>query len=125
MQADKSRNLEVIIRVAADADATRITALLEALGYTVARALDEGDGPSRLAWAVDRLSRHHSLTEREREMLAGVLAGLDNRGLSESLGITRATVKWHMHNVFAKTGTQNREALLRAALQLGDAQRIE
>ena len=110
---------EVHIRVDQDADATRITAVLEALGYEVVRALDEGDGPSRLRWAVDRLARRHRLTAREQDVLIGVLEGLDNRGLSRDLEISRATVKWHLHNVFAKVGVQSREALLRAALQLG------
>jgi DNA-binding CsgD family transcriptional regulator len=116
--ADKSTT-EVTIHVAADADASRIRAVLEALGFTVVRALDEGDAPSRLEWAVAHLSARHGLTERERDVLAGVLAGLDNDALARSLEISRSTVKWHLHNVFAKTSTQNREALLRAALQLG------
>jgi ATP/maltotriose-dependent transcriptional regulator MalT len=110
---------EVTIHVAADADATRIRAVLEALGFSVVRALDEGDAPSRLSWAVEGLSSQYGLTERERDVLAGVLEGHDNQGLAQALEISRATVKWHLHNVFAKTGTQNREALLRAALQLG------
>ena len=109
----------VTIRVASDADACHISAVLEALGFSVVRALEEGDAPSRLAWAVESLARRHGLTERERQVLAGVLEGLDNAALARALEISRATVKWHLHNVFAKTGTQNREALLRAALQLG------
>jgi DNA-binding CsgD family transcriptional regulator len=110
---------EVTIHVATDADASRIRAVLEAIGFTVVRVLDQGDAPSRLAWAIEGLSTRHNLTERERDVLAGVLEGLDNQALARTLEISRATVKWHLHNVFAKTGTQNREALLRAALQLG------
>lgn len=110
---------EVTIHVTADADADRIRAVLEALGFSVVRALEQGDAPSRLAWAVDGLSTQYGLTERERDVLAGVLEGLDNQGLAQALEISRATVKWHLHNVFAKTGAANREALLRTALQLG------
>ena len=44
MQAS-SRKSEVHIRVAQDDDASRIAAVLEALGYRVMRELDEGDGP--------------------------------------------------------------------------------
>lgn len=115
------QSTEVTIHVAADADADRIRAVLEALGFSVVRALDEGDAPARLAWAVEGLTRQHKLTERERDVLAGVLEGFDNQALAQALEISRATVKWHLHNVFAKTGTQNREALLRAALQLGNS----
>lgn len=110
---------EVHIRVEHDPDASRITAVLEALGYQVLRQLDEGEGPARLAWAVERLSLRHKLTSREREVLVGVLEGLDNTGLAARLEISRATVKWHLHNVFSKLGVTSREDLLRAALQLG------
>ncbi|NVB42265.1 helix-turn-helix transcriptional regulator [Pseudenhygromyxa sp. WMMC2535] len=110
---------EVLISVEADKDASRITAVLEALGYAVLRQLDEGDAPARLAWAIDRLVRRHGLTPRERDVLEGVLAGRDNSALARQLGISRATVKWHLHNVFAKVGVGTREALLRLSLQLG------
>jgi DNA-binding CsgD family transcriptional regulator len=112
-------NHEVRIWIERDDDANRISAVLEALGYTVLRELEEGDGPSRLRWAVDRLSRRHKLTLREQDILERVLAGRNNDEIGSDLEISRATVKWHMHNVFAKTNTGNRENLLRLALQLG------
>jgi DNA-binding CsgD family transcriptional regulator len=110
---------EVHIRVAHDDDATRISAVLEALGYSVLRQLDEGDGPQRLRWAVTRLARCHKLTSREQDILELVLEGRTNTQIGRVLDISRATVKWHMHNVFAKTNTGTRESLLRLALQLG------
>lgn len=110
---------EVLIRVTEDRDASRISAVLEALGYDVVRQLERGDAGQRLRWSVDRLARRHNLTTRERHVLAGVLAGLDNAGLANDLMISRATVKWHLHNVFAKTDVGSREELLRLALQLG------
>jgi DNA-binding CsgD family transcriptional regulator len=109
---------EVHIRVETDADATRVTALLEALGYAVVRRLDDADGARRLGWAVERMSRLHRLTAREREVLLGVLEGDSNERLATRLELSRATVKWHLHNVFTKTNVGNREALLRAALEL-------
>ena len=112
---------EVHIRVAQDDDASRIAAVLEALGYRVMRELDEGDAPQRLAWAVTRLARRHKLTSREQGILALVLDGHNNEAVGRKLQISRATVKWHMHNLFAKTNTGNRESLLRLALQLGTA----
>lgn len=110
---------EVVIQVDRDSDANHISAVLEALGYAVLRHLAEGDAPQRLAWAIDRLVLRHGLTARERDVLVGVLDGLDNDGLAKTLQISRATVKWHLHNVFAKVGVGTREALLRLALQLG------
>jgi DNA-binding CsgD family transcriptional regulator len=111
--------IEVHIRVATDHDAARISAVLEALGYKVLRELDEGDGPSRLRWAVHRLGQRHRLTSREQDILERVLCGSSNHEIGRALEISRATVKWHMHNLFAKTNTNNRESLLRLALQLG------
>jgi len=110
---------EVRIWVAADEDANRVSAVLEALGYTVLRELSEGDGPARLRWAVNRLAGRHKLTPREQDILERVLAGRNNEEIGIDLEISRATVKWHMHNIFAKTNTGNRESLLRLALQLG------
>lgn len=114
-------NTEVRIWVDGDDDANRVSAVLEALGYTVLRELDEGDGPSRLRWAISRLSQRHKLTMREQDILERVLAGRSNQDISRELEISRATVKWHMHNIFAKTNTAAREGLLRLALQLGGA----
>jgi DNA-binding CsgD family transcriptional regulator len=110
---------EVRIWVDRDEDANRVSAVLEALGYTVLRELEEGDGPARLRWAVNRLARRHKLTSREQDILERVLAGRNNDEIGKDLEISRATVKWHMHNIFAKTNTGNRESLLRLALQLG------
>jgi DNA-binding CsgD family transcriptional regulator len=110
---------EVRIWVDDDDDADRVGAVLEALGYTVLRELDEGEGSTRLRWAVARLTRQHKLTAREQDILERVLAGSNNREIASALEISRATVKWHMHNIFAKTNTGNRESLLRLALQIG------
>jgi DNA-binding CsgD family transcriptional regulator len=116
--------IEVHIRVAQDHDASRISSVLEALGYKVVRELDEGDGPSRLSWAVNRLGQRHRLTAREQDILERVLCGSSNQEIGRALEISRATVKWHMHNLFAKTNTNNRESLLRLALQLGGGEPI-
>jgi DNA-binding CsgD family transcriptional regulator len=114
-------NAEVRIWIDGDEDANRVSSVLEALGYTVLRELEEGDGPARLAWAITRLARRHKLTLREQDILERVLAGRSNHDIGRDLEISRATVKWHMHNIFAKTNTTQRESLLRLALQLGGA----
>jgi DNA-binding CsgD family transcriptional regulator len=108
---------EVAIRVASDQDAARITAVLEALGYAVTRDWETGPA-SHLATASVRVAQRHKLTAREREILDHVLVGASNEQISRALELSRATVKWHMHNIFAKTNTGTREALLRLVLQL-------
>jgi len=110
---------EVRISVLEDADATRISGVLEALGYTVVRDLSpDDDGPARLRWATNRLARRHRLTAREQDVLTRMFEGEDHTQIAEGLGVTKATVKWHMHNIFGKTGMETREQLLRLALQL-------
>jgi len=108
-----------------DAQAQKITALLEALGYSAIRELNQGSPDSRLRWAVTRLTNSAKLTPREHEVLGRVLHGRFNADISADLGISKATVKWHMHNIFTKTGAGTREALLREALQLGESTRPE
>lgn len=57
------------------------------------------------------------LTAREREVLSGVSRGLGNRAIAKELGITEATVKRHMKNIFDKLGAVSRvDALNKANL---------
>lgn len=114
----KPKRIRVRFAVDDDEQASKITALLEALGYAPVRDLDEGSPSNRLRWAVSRLAGQARLTERERDILDRVLQGASNREISDTLEISKATVKWHMHNIFTKTGSRTREALLRDALQL-------
>ncbi|MGJ7495502.1 LuxR C-terminal-related transcriptional regulator [Variovorax sp. RT4R15] len=55
------------------------------------------------------------LTERELKILRLLKAGLGNRELAQSLFLSEATVKWHLHNIFAKLGVKNRTSALARA----------
>ena len=116
---DAQQKVRVRFAVSDDEQANKITALLEALGYEAVRELEHDSSVSRLRWAVTRLAKLAQLTEREREILARVLHGQGNAQIAQDLEISKATVKWHMHNLFTKSGTTCREGLLRVALQLG------
>ena len=119
----ENTKIRVRFSVDDDAHANKISALLEALGYEAVRELDHGSNQNRMRWAVTRLTNKAKLTERERDILTRVLHGQLNAEIGEELGISKATVKWHMHNIFTKTGAATREALLREALQLGGVTR--
>jgi len=55
------------------------------------------------------------LSNREREVLAGLAEGMSNKQLARSLGISEHTVKFHINAILGKLGAQSRtEAVVRA-----------
>jgi DNA-binding CsgD family transcriptional regulator len=60
----------------------------------------------------DRLCRAHGLTQRERDVVGAVLAGLDTRRVTERLFISAHTVQDHLKSVFSKVGVRSRGELL-------------
>jgi len=62
----------------------------------------------RAAWVERRLSF------REREVVRCVATGMSNKELADRLGITTATAKAHLTNIFQKLGVQGRGALTAA-----------
>ena len=59
------------------------------------------------------------LSKRELQIVELVAAGMTNQEISENLAISKRTVDNHVSNVLNKTGTGNRVALVRWALQSG------
>jgi DNA-binding NarL/FixJ family response regulator len=59
------------------------------------------------------------LSERELSVVKAVAAGLPNKTISRQLWISEHTVKFHLTNIFRKTGTSNRTEAARWALQHG------
>ena len=49
-----------------------------------------------------------TVNEREREILALVARGMRNREIAEALGLSVASVKWHLQQIYNKTGTRRR-----------------
>jgi ATP/maltotriose-dependent transcriptional regulator MalT len=61
----------------------------------------------------DGCSEH--LTTREHEALCLIARGLRNKEIARELGLSEATVKYHVAHVFEKLGVSGRtEALLKA-----------
>jgi DNA-binding NarL/FixJ family response regulator len=58
-----------------------------------------------------------SLTEREREILAWMRDGKTTRDIASVLSVSRDTVKYHIKNIFQKTGTNNRVSAVAVALE--------
>jgi len=60
----------------------------------------------------DVLSLAYALTQRERDVVTAVCAGLHTRAITERLFISRYTVQDHLKSVFEKIGIHSRRELL-------------
>jgi NarL family two-component system response regulator LiaR len=59
----------------------------------------------------------HDLTDREREILAVMVEGLNNRQIGERLVISSSTVKNHVSNILSKLGTSSRTQAVALAVE--------
>jgi DNA-binding NarL/FixJ family response regulator len=59
------------------------------------------------------------LTTREREVLALLAEGRDNREISATLSVTLATTKSHLARIYAKLDAKNRNEAVARAVSLG------
>jgi FixJ family two-component response regulator len=87
---------------------------------SVARAV-ECDAAAR-AQAEKRRAiseRMTSLTQRERQVLSGVVEGLLNKQIASRLGIVEKTVKVHRANAISKLGARSTAELVRMVYALG------
>jgi FixJ family two-component response regulator len=67
----------------------------------------------------DLLGRYHSLTTREREVMAHVVTGMLNKQVAQELGTTEKTIKVHRGHIMQKMGVKAFADLVRAAEKLG------
>lgn len=78
--------------------------------------LPEGE----ISQLFESLATRGGLTERERETLQLMLAGLQNADIARALKISANTVKYHVRNVLTKLGMESRTALFRSLLAQAD-----
>ena len=67
----------------------------------------------------DLRRRYHSLTAREREVMAHVVTGMLNKQVAQELGTTEKTIKVHRGHIMQKMGVKSFADLVRAAEKLG------
>lgn len=72
--------------------------------------------PHRLA-AVDRVARAHDLSERETEILLGLLAGQTLADVAEGLYISRNTLKTHLRSIYRKLGVHTRDEAVQVVVR--------
>ncbi|MEU4242506.1 response regulator transcription factor [Actinoplanes sp. NPDC026619] len=104
-------DLQEAIRVVARGEALLSPAAVRTL---ITRFLAQ-PGPGPLP-APDRLT---ALTDREREMMALVAAGLANDEIGERLYVSPLTVKTHVNRAMMKLGARDRAQLVVIAYQSG------
>ena len=64
-----------------------------------------------VADATTRFAAKYHLSPREREVLAMVIVGKDNRTIAGELFLSEGTVKTHVHNIMKKTDSATRDEL--------------
>lgn len=62
-------------------------------------------------------SLQNALTERERQVLAGVVEGLTNLKIAANLGVTEGAIKSTLQQLFEKAGVRTRSQLVRVAVE--------
>lgn len=76
-----------------------------------------GIGPDDAAApAVDAVAQLYRLTSAERRVLSAVVETGGVRSVADALGISQATVKTHLQNIFGKTGARRQIDLVRLVI---------
>jgi len=100
--------------------ASRLTRALERLGGTGAGSNGRGEEwtPVAVPTHVPRPSSP-PLTNREKEILRWVSAGLQNKEIAQRLGISLATVRNHIHNILEKLEVHSKLEAVSLAFRQG------
>ena len=62
---------------------------------------------------LNALPRLKSLTKRELEVFSHLLSGLSDKDMSEKLAVSLPTIKFHLQNIYKKSGVNGRKGVLK------------
>ncbi|MBV9787154.1 MAG: response regulator transcription factor [Chloroflexi bacterium] len=88
-------------------------------GALMARVLGRSGPVGEMTPVNPETARINSLTEREREVIALICEGLQNKLIGERLFISETTVRHHLTSIFDKLGVTNRLELVIYAYRHG------
>ena len=54
-----------------------------------------------------------SLTKRELEVFSNLLSGMSDKDMSEKMAVSLATIKFHLQNIYKKSGVNGRKGVLK------------
>jgi DNA-binding NarL/FixJ family response regulator len=75
--------------------------------------------PASVSKSLAERPPHSELSAREMEVLELIVKGHSNREIGEALGISEATVKWHVNIILSRLNVSDRTQATVAALQRG------
>ncbi|HEU4388031.1 MAG TPA: response regulator transcription factor [Blastocatellia bacterium] len=75
--------------------------------------------PASVSKSLEDRPPRSELSGRELEVLELIVKGLSNREIGDSLGISEATVKWHVSIILSRLNVSDRTQATVAALQRG------
>lgn len=91
----------------------------QAMVGAIRAALDRNQAPVAASARKEAGSRLSALSQRERDVLAGVVEGKLNKVIAYELAISPRTVEIYRANLMTKTGAKNIAELMRIALAAG------
>lgn len=107
---DKQLSADAVLRAVAAAASGLFVMAPPLLLEVLRREHDSAIAPDDPAHGA----RWYGLTERQRQIVDGVAAGLSNKEIARRLRISPETVKTHLQHVFEHEGVHGRVALLAA-----------
>ena len=112
-------DVEDVLQHIVEADGVKALVRIENIREVAAGKvlIDQSYLQSLVATATDGKEGAVRLTERDKQVIRGVLEGLSNKEIASNLAISETAVKASLQQVFAKTGVRTRSQLVRVALE--------